>query len=364
MRCLLFVAAGALATLGTADAAPVSGLEHEPPRFVDESSTFVGLLTQSDGYQWTVSAVVTHWDKSASPVRLDWTQGGKVVATVKCNRDYGAYQGTSTARCEYRGKAIKAAGLIDAKLIMTDDEDGKEYLLRDFKVTAAKFSANAGQPIWQIVPDDLLATGYAHHIHSNREGNGKVGFVFWNSAVLNGIDGQLRCTVDGTKLDDMQGTFDHVAGNSGDEDIMADIIPAHGPRLVYHWTHHEFIVQRLFYGTDEHKENDAVVLGQHAGVWECDIRKDHEVVRHVKFTVDGSGMIQSAAMQQGKGAVPLVDDIAWIELAVPKASKFDQRVRPDAMKKSRGFGLPWPDDPSVKAIHAAFPPASGLADPR
>src|SRR6185437_2827004 len=97
--------------------------------------------------------------------------------------------------------------------------------------------------------------------------------------------------------------------NQGEPGITADIIPSHGPRVTYDWWHFEFVPQHLFYGTAEHK-GGAVVLGQHAGAWDCDIRKDHEVVRHLKFTVDASGMIQSAPMQQGKGAVPLVDDIA------------------------------------------------------
>jgi hypothetical protein len=37
----------------------------------------------------------------------------------------------------------------------------------------------------------------------------------------------------------------------------------------------------------------------------------------------------------------------------------DARLRPDAMKKSRGFGLPWPKPPSTP-----FPKASGLPDPK
>ena len=38
---------------------------------------------------------------------------------------------------------------------------------------------------------------------------------------------------------------------------------------------------------------------------------------------------------------------------------FDERVRPDAMKKSRGFGLPWPKPPTKP-----FPKASGFPDPK
>jgi hypothetical protein len=34
------------------------------------------------------------------------------------------------------------------------------------------------------------------------------------------------------------------------------------------------------------------------------------------------------------------------------------------MKKSRGYGLPWPSGAGVKAIHAAFPAKRGLPDPK
>jgi hypothetical protein len=33
------------------------------------------------------------------------------------------------------------------------------------------------------------------------------------------------------------------------------------------------------------------------------------------------------------------------------------------MKKSLAYGLPWPDHPKVKEIHASYPAKSGLADP-
>ena len=74
MRCSGIVAAGLLATAAAAHAAPISGLEHEPPRFIDEATAFVGLSNQSDGYRWIVTADVANYGKSASPTRLDWTQ--------------------------------------------------------------------------------------------------------------------------------------------------------------------------------------------------------------------------------------------------------------------------------------------------
>jgi len=60
----------------------------------------------------------------------------------------------------------------------------------------------------------------------------------------------------------------------------------------------------------------------------------------------------------------MFDDTANIELGIPKDAKVDTRIRSDAMKKSRGFGLPWPDHPRTRELRASFPPTSGLPDPR
>jgi hypothetical protein len=43
-------------------------------------------------------------------------------------------------------------------------------------------------------------------------------------------------------------------------------------------------------------------------------------------------------------------------------SGIEQRIRPEALKKGVGFGIPWPDSPRSKELQAALPPASGLPD--
>jgi hypothetical protein len=372
MRMSIFTAVigASLAVCGLATAAPkpIAGTEHDPPRFVDESSSSVHLLTQgADGYRFKVSAVVSGDMSKSSAARVDWTQGGKVIVSVKCKHDYSPYDKSFGLACVYDGKPVKAKGAIDALLILADDTDSKEYLLRDFKVNAATY-AGGQSVIWQIVPDDLLGAGYAVHIKTTKEDNGKLSFRFWTSTNDgNGVKAQLRCTVDGTKLgDDLDVTLEEVRGVDGDDgETIAEVVPAKGDRKVYKWKHVSAVPQQLKYGkAEDPPKGKYQYLGDHAGAWACDLRKDHNVIRQLAFTVTADGMIDSHPMQQGKNAAPLFPDVALIDMRIPKDSKWDARVRPDAMKKSRGYGLPWPDDPSVKAIQAAFPPASGLPDPQ
>nr|HEX4318666.1 hypothetical protein [Kofleriaceae bacterium] len=361
--------------LGAATAAraekPLAGTDHSPPRFVDESSAFVKLLTQGkDGYRFVAQADIAGVGSPGSVARLDWTQGGKVVATAKCSRiDNGSGADmTVSVTCTYDGKPIAAKGDIDAQLIWADDTDGKDYLIRDFKVAATAYGGGQ-EVVWQIVPDDLLGAAYVLHAKTKHEDNGKPAFKFWIATSPTTTKGwTLRCSVDGTKLADDFAVTLKSASPHGDQQIEADVVPAHGTRTTYHWEHIAVIPTFLKYGTaandPKNKSKSMHYLGEHPGAWSCEVRTDHDAIRTLAFVVGGDGMIASIPMQAATGAAPLMPDVALIDITLPKDDKFDRRVRPDAMRKSRGFGLAWPSDPSVKTVHAAFPAASGQADPR
>lgn len=79
------------------------------------------------------------------------------------------------------------------------------------------------------------------------------------------------------------------------------------------------------------------------------------MVRKFLFKVPDKGYIEPDPAQAG---TPTPPGNVPIEIRFGK-DVFDDRVRPDAMKKSRGFGLPWPKPPTKP-----FPKASGLPDPK
>jgi hypothetical protein len=107
------------------------------------------------------------------------------------------------------------------------------------------------------------------------------------------------------------------------------------------------------------------VLSDNPGSWDCMLRHEGKAVRQILLTVDANGMIKQDEIQSGKGAIPTVSErevLVDVRLT-PDSQSYDKRIVPAAMKKSMGFGLPWPTHPKVKTIQASYPPKSGLPDP-
>ncbi len=316
----------------------IVGLEATPPRFIDESRTVVRLSRQMNGYAFHVDArPVGTGDAASSVYRVDWKQGGKVIASQKCS-------GSAHLECDYRSdKPLSTKGAHEAQLIQYDDDDGNEYLLRSYKVNVVKFTS-VGDAVWPIVPDDLLATAWASQYETT------TAFHFWVGH--EDISPVLRCTVDGKKLPDIT-----TSTQSSDPSIKAEVRTKKGDTVVYVW-HSVGAEVRIAPGplpkkatkTDDH----VAYLAHYPGAWDCSVRHKGKQIRQLLFTVSKDGYIQADPDQPG----PTADGVVPIALRFGK-DNLDTRVRPDAMKKSRGFGLPWPKPPVAK-----FPPASGLPDPK
>jgi hypothetical protein len=133
----------------------------------------------------------------------------------------------------------------------------------------------------------------------------------------------------------------------------------------YLYEHEEVGPQFMFGSKAEHglRDPDKVFwLEDHPGKWDCMLPKDGHQIREFLFTVNDKGMIEQSEMQKGPHPVPTLSNVVMIDMKIPADNGVDKRIRPDAMKKSIGFGVAWPDGPKVKEIQAAFPPASGLPD--
>jgi hypothetical protein len=350
---LLFSGFVTVAMAGTAFAGGgklIPGTQHEPPRFLDESRSGISALSQGDeGYRFGAGLVVENWSEK-DRVRVDWMQGGKVLATAKCQVNNTESNDTvGLLGCSYDGKPLKAKGRVEAQVIYEDDSDDKQYLLRTYKLEMKQWD----KVTWQIAADDLLYTAYA--THGNHGHNIVFGFWVANSGHFGA---QLRCTVNGKKLHDFNGSAE--AGDS----IEADIIPPKGDRQTWRWTPYAFSPEKLRHGARPAGDtSDAMYLAEQQGDWDCQLRKDGVAVRQFLFHVNDKGRIESAPMQQAKDAYPLAPNVAMIDVRVVAGNGLDQRIKPDVLRKSRAFGLPWPSDPSVKTILGAMPAAYENAHP-
>jgi hypothetical protein len=355
---LLITALVSVAAAGSAFAGggkPIPGIQHDPPRFLDESRSWIGALGQGDeGYRFQAGLVVENWSES-DRVRIDWTQGGKVLGTAKCRVGNTENHDTvGVLNCEYSDKPIKAKGAIEAHVIYEDDKDDKQYLVRTFKFEMKQWD----KVTWQIAADDLLYSAYMWHGAVGQQEKALV-FRFWiaNSGNFNST---LRCNAAGEKLHDFDSETNDNAGA-----LEADIIPPKGERQTWRWTHYDYVPAHLKWGMRPADDKDASViyLGDHPGDWDCQIRKDGIAIRQLLFHVNDKGRVDSHPMQQAKDAYPLAPNVALVDIRVPAGNGLDMRIKPDALRKSRAFGLPWPSDPSVKTVLGAIPAAYENAHP-
>ena len=368
MRLSLAFAFIALPSLASAAPKLLPASQHAPAVILDEASVSVDLVSRSDeGYVFRAYVEMTGFTSKTDTARLEWKQGGKVLATAKCSLDRdGAY---AAGTCAYDGKPIKAKGDIEADLIYWDDQTEKDYLVRTFKVTTYDFK---GQwETWQIVPDDVLSSAWMYMGHPN-DNNGtyrRPTLYLWfsNGDPIN--DGTLRCMVDGKKkIADISLS---PQGGSDSGEIEADYMPKKGDRLTYRWQHSKMLLEVLWgkrsplqYDMPKTQPADTV-LSDNPGAWDCKLRHEGKAIRQLQFVVDKDGMIKQDEMQTGKGAIPVVsNNVVLVDVRLtPDSQTFDKRIVPAALKKSMPFGLPWPTHAKVKAIQASYPPKSGMPDP-
>jgi hypothetical protein len=356
--------------LAAPPAKPLPSSQHSPPVILDEASVRIWLNTRGDsGYDFSSWVEMKGFTSKTDTARLEWKQNGKLLATAKCELSLSA-SNYATGPCNYTGTPLKAKGDIVAELIYWDDQAEKEYLVRTFKLKASYFKGQWED--WQIIVDDVLAAGYVYMGHEfQQDGTYRRPTLYlWTSSGDYLNNATLRCTVNGTKkLADIEAS---PQGGSDTGTIESDRQPLNGERLRYKWQKMALLMgvmwgkrSTLQYDMPKTTAKDAV-LSDNPGKWDCALRWDGKAIRQVLFTVDRDGMIQQDEIQTGKNPVPVVSNkVALIDLRLTKDSQaWDKRIVPAEMKKSLGFGLPWPVHPKVKTIQASYPPKSGLPDPK
>lgn len=350
---------------------PLPGDQHDPPAFNDEASTTIRLLgANDDGYKIEANIYVAGPTSKGDLLRIEWKQNGKPLAIAKCSIQVNTKLKQAGGECITEGeKGITAKGEITGDLIFWDDKLEKEFLLRTFKVTVGRWKGEVSGVQWQVMPDDLLGTAWVFYWWGEQENDAyrRPEIWFWTTALTHKVDGTLRCSVEGKKLDDDIGAT--LNDFSGVSEIEASLIPAKGDAVRYRWEHVR-LTPDVRFGTRENagrvgKIPEKLFLIDHQGKWDCQLRTEGRAVRQFMFTVGDDGMIKNDEMQSGKNPVPILHDFySLIDVRIPEDAEFDARLRPDAMKKSMGWGLPWPDHPKVKTIHEAFPKKSGPPDPK
>src|SRR5262249_17729697 len=159
-----------------------------------------------------------------------------------------------------------------------------------------------------------------------------------------------RCTVDGTKLPDFKAEPTNHTNNSGAE-ISHTWTRAKDQRgyTFVNWG----VVVEMRLGTKEELKAVGDMSKQrlaidNPGKWAWDYRNNGKVFRKFSFIVNDQGRIAPSEMQSGRWPVKTFDDTVMVDMRIPDDNGYERRIRSDAMKKSVGWGLPWPEHPKAK----------------
>ena len=300
-------------------------------------------------------------------MRIEWKQGGKVLATADCTNNYDdvwkSLSGSCDLKTEVKAK-VKAKGPIDVDLIYSDDKDDKDYLVATLKLNVRQWKGIGKGVDWGYVPDDVLALAFVRY----EEGSAyfkETLFEFWSTADLNAEQGPtMRCSVNGKQLPDSDVKIGNKTGS--DQTQIESVSTTEKTRKAYRFNHFG-VVSGFKFGrkqefADKRDASKARFLIDNPGKWECNLRIKGKTVRQFSFVVNDKGRVEPSEMQSGKNPIKMPDNITVIDMRIPKDNGYEKRIRPDALKKSRGWGLPWPDHPKAKEAQGAFPPAMGTPD--
>lgn len=377
-RTLLSLACLALlAGLGAAPASagglPPPASKLEPPRYIDETLTELFLMNRVGGYVFTIRSSFRGPSSESDALRIDLVQKGKVIASQRCRLGSTLRKTGLPFECDYEGKPVKAVGELTANLIYIDDQAEKEYLLRQFHVAVGVFPWMK-EKHYQILQDDMLGTAFVTHQTESAvyegQGDHQLVFSYWTTGKVETPD--LRCTVDGKRLPD-EGAYGIGVGGAITVDMLAG-----KEKRVYSWSSAGFSPERLLWGTfeevkatrgwstwDHAKANEERYhfLADHPGSWACDARVDGQVLRSFTFQVNDKGRVLPSAAQSAPGFPLLPPGVVHVEMRIPAKGHGETRFRPQAIRKSMRYGMPWPKHPSFEAFKKSLPPASGLPDP-
>jgi hypothetical protein len=346
-----------------------------PSFYVDDSSLFLSLHTAVDSaarksaYQFDTAGWLrgTTVIPKQDAIRVDWKQGGKVLASQRCQfTDFDDDGKSGGFRCELEKATLTAAGNIDVDISYVDDRADTTTVVRTLKVTVNRYFVWSGmdgnKPIhdtyYQVDGSDLLGGNWLW-----LGGAMNVKFLTWMSRDKNDRINNLglRCSVNGKMLPDdlpawagyqtdlVAGRSRHWAGGSAEDEKVRGWVRMEVSAELYRGPR----------GNQFKNEPKMIYLTEHAGAWSCQLRDQGTVLREWKFTVDAKGDVVRHAEQAGW---PLHPNMRFVETTFSKAA-WDEVFNPDAIKKSVMFGRPWSNPASLKGMFDALPPAKDVAVP-
>lgn len=342
---LTFFFLSSLTDLAAAGAKLTAGTARDPKLFLDEPESLFEVRNSDGGFTVRASGRLSGYTSTSDQLHLEVELRGKPTEKVLCKVSaYSTQHQWAEFVCTGE-KPLKGAGPVTGRLTYWDDAAERAYLVRTFAATAHEASFE-GVPSWVGTYDDLLGAAYARHIAANEErlSPPEVMLHFWTSGEAR--NAKLRCTVDGKKLPDFE--LSPRTGAIVSDELEFDQ-QSRGVRQTVKWRRHRTVITNLIPGDKEElsKTFDPTAytqwlwLADHPGQWSCDVRANGAAGRRFTFTV-AQGKIARHPSQDREGALPSWRNVSQLAVTFGAEAPFDERIRPEELAKSAGFGLPWP----------------------
>ncbi len=356
-----------------------SAAAQAPAHYFDETTLHVRVWNSDpeSGYVVRVDGIVYGVGNRQDAIRLDVKQGGRTLVSTRCGFD--AIDGDA-GRLECSTDSahlLTATGEIVVEAVYLDDVAETSAVMRTLRVNVRGYpywvrsdgSRQIMGTMYQLDASDLLGTAFAYMEHprmqqTNPDEPQRLSFYTAFSGRYEGFDVMLRCRVGEERIDDLTVSLNPYATVEVDERLDPNSEIRH-----VGWYRARLEVERLWWGPriasngTGYDPSNLVFLGEHPGLWSCDVRSEGAVLRTFRFVVDADGRVASHPVEGAQGMPGMLNGLHVVDVRLPAASPRDVAIDPAAIRAGMQYGTPWPAPAAVSEMLAALPAATGSSLP-
>lgn len=345
---------------------------------IDEATLHVRLFNPDaeGGYVVRVGADVHGLAGAHDMLRVDVKQGGRTLASSTCSPNE---IGPTRARFECSTESaprLTATGRVTIDLVYLDDARESARVLRtvDADVRGYPFwvrdegSRHVVGTMYQLDGSTLLGTAFATMEHpelsqTTAEETQRVRLYTAFAGTYEGFDSTLRCRVGDERIPDIE-----VSTLAFGEIEVDEWTSPSAERRRIGWYRARLEMNGLWWGrhipgASAGFSGEPVFLGDHPGLWSCDMRSEGAVLRTFRFRVDADGRIAPHAAEADPALPRLLPGEHLVDVRIPGASPRDAYLEPASIRAGYLYGVPWPSVPAIAEMLAALPPARGSSAP-
>lgn len=372
-----FLVGGLLATLLASSAEAQT-----PRRFLDETELNVRLWNRDPegGYQVLVDAIVYGVGSNQDAIRLDVKRGSTMLVSTRCNFDaIDGDAGRIVCRTDEEHR-LDTTGAITVDMVYLDDVAETSSVIRTLRLNVRAYpywvrNDDRGRPIMgamhQIDGSDLVGTAFAWMEHpslrqTQTDESQTVSLYTAFAGSYDGYNPVLRCRVGDVRIPDRNVSVNNYADFGVDERVDSTSDTRH-----VGWYRTRYSMNDLWWGTriplppsgTGYDPTNIVFLGEHPGLWSCDVRADGAVLRTFRFDVNAEGRIEAHAIEAAPGAPGMLNGLHIVDVRIPSPSPRDAFFDPAPIRAGWHYGTPWGIPAAVAEMLGALPAASGSSAP-